>query len=387
MRLVADNEGLQMPDSPLDPRVRDVLTRYLSQSKEHAIVCLDERGTITAWLGAAERILGYSAAEAAGRPISMIFTAEDRDRGLDRHERLVANAQASSEDDRWHLRKDGTRIWVTGAIEAVSGDGGELLGYVKLIRDRTDLRAQVQRLENQVTALDTASGKTHLFLSTLGHELRNPLGPMHTAANILLRLRTDPKVEKAAHVILDQIGVLTQLAEDLMDVSRARTGKIELALQAIDLRTLLNDAAFALQPAAAEKSVQLECVVPDKPLEVMLDPQRFQRVVLNLVGNAVKYTPGGGRVWISATQEGPEALLRVEDTGIGIAPEVLPRIFDLFTQERQASDMVPGGLGIGLTIVKELVELHGGTVQARSPGEGKGAEFTVRLPANPPTPA
>jgi PAS domain S-box-containing protein len=364
----------------MDPRVLDVLTRYLSQTKEHAIVCLDAQGTITAWLGAAERVLGYTAAEAVGQPVAMIFTAEDRDKGFDRHERRVASTQSRSEDDRWHLRKDGTRIWVSGALEAVHGDGGELLGYVKLIRDRTDVRAQVQWLENQVASLDQASGKTHLFLSTLGHELRNPLGPMHTAAHILLRLGNDPRAEKAVHVILNQIGVLTRLAEDMMDVSRARAGKIELDLRPVDLRGVLNETAFALQPAAAQKGVQLECVVPEGPLEVMLDPQRFQRVVLNLVGNALKYTPVGGRVWISATQEGPEVLLRVEDTGIGIAPEVLPRIFDLFTQERQARDMVPGGLGIGLTIVKELVELHAGTVQARSPGTGKGAEFTVRLP-------
>lgn len=371
-----------MPGPPIDSRVLDVLTKYLSQAKEHAIVCLDPQGTITGWLGAAEHILGYSAGEVIGRPIALIFTAEDREKGFDRYERVVANAQSRSEDDRWHLRKDGTRIWVTGALEAVTGETGELLGYVKLIRDRTDLRAQVQRLENQVEALDSASGKTHLFLSTLGHELRNPLGPMHTAAHILLRLSTDARAEKAVHVILNQVGVLTRLAEDMMDVARARAGKIELDAQPVDLRAVLNDAAFALQPAAAQKGVQLECVVPEGPLDVMLDAQRFQRVVLNLVGNAVKYTPHGGRVWIKATQEGPEVLLRVEDTGIGIAPDVLPGIFDLFTQERQARDMVPGGLGIGLTIVKELVELHGGTVQARSPGAGKGSEFTVRLPAS-----
>jgi signal transduction histidine kinase len=127
--------------------------------------------------------------------------------------------------------------------------------------------------------------------------------------------------------------------------------------------------------------VNLECVLPMGSLDVMLDASRFPRAVLNLLGNAIKYTPAGGTVWVKATQEGREVLFAVEDTGIGIAPEVLPRIFDLFTQESQAADMVPGGLGIGLTVVKELVELHGGNVQARSAGAGKGAEFTVRLPA------
>ncbi len=369
-----------MPDPTIDPSLLNLLTRYARQAKEHAIICLDPAGRITGWLGAAERLFGQTAGEAVGQPIAIIFTDEDKARGLDRYERLLADVQSRSEDDRWHVRKDGTRIWVTGALEAVKGDTGELLGYVKMVRDRTDLRAQVERLENQVQSLGITGVKTHLFLSTLGHELRNPLGPMHTAAHIVQRLSTDPRMEKAAQVMISQVGVLARLAEDLMDVSRAEAGKIELDLKPTDLRTVLNDTAYALKPGASDKGVQLECVLPDSPLPVNLDVLRFPRVVLNLVGNAIKYTPRGGTVWIKATQEGDEALLRVEDTGIGIAPEVLPRIFDLFTQERQASDMVPGGLGIGLTIVKELVELHGGNVQARSPGAGKGAEFTVRLP-------
>ncbi|MDP3762356.1 MAG: PAS domain-containing sensor histidine kinase [Ramlibacter sp.] len=369
-----------MPEPKIDPPLLDLLTRYLSQAKEHAIICLDPAGTITAWLGAAERIFGHCAKEAVGQPVALIFTAEDKARGLDRYERVLADVQSRSEDDRWHVRKDGTRIWVTGALEAVRNDAGELLGYVKLIRDRTDLRAQVERLENQVQSLGSASDKTHRFLSTLGHELRNPLGPMHTAAHIVQRLSADPRTDKAVQVMISQVGVLARLAEDLMDVSRAKAGKIELELHGADLRTVLNDTAFALGSGASEKGVRLECVLPEAPLPVSLDMLRFPRAVLNLVGNAIKYTPPGGTVWIKATQEGDEVLLRVEDTGIGIAPEVLPRIFDLFTQERQARDMVPGGLGIGLAIVKELVELHGGTVQARSAGAGKGAEFTVRLP-------
>jgi PAS domain S-box-containing protein len=369
-----------MAEPTIDPPVLDLLTRYLSQAKEHAVICLDPAGTIAAWLGAAERLFGHTAEEAVGQPVALIFTSEDKARGLDRYERLLAGVHSRSEDDRWHVRKDGTRIWVTGALEAVKGDAGELLGYVKVVRDRTDLRAQVERLENQVQSLDIASTKTQLFLSTLGHELRNPLGPMHTAAHIVQRLSADPRTDKAAQVMISQVGVLARLAEDLMDVSRAEAGKIELQLQPTDLRTVLNETAYALRPGAADKGVNLECVLPEARLPANLDVLRFPRVVLNLVGNAIKYTPRGGTVWIKATQEGDEVLLRVEDTGIGIAPEMLPRIFDLFTQERQAKDMVPGGLGIGLTIVKELVELHGGNVQARSPGAGKGAEFTVRLP-------
>lgn len=370
-----------MPEPSLDAPLLDLLTRYVSQATEHAIIVMDADGTIIAWLGAAERIFGHAADEAVGQAISLIFTAEDKARGFDTYERELARLNSRSEDDRWHLRKDGSRIWVTGALEAVKDDRAELLGYVKLIRDRTDLRAHMEWLENQAQSQESASTRTHLFLSTLGHELRNPLGPLQTSAHIVQRLSTDPRTDKAAEVMISQVGVLARLAEDLMEVSRSQSGKMELDLQRADLRDLLGDTAHALRPGALEKGVQLVCVMPQSPLPVKLDVLRFPRVVLNLVGNAIKYTPAGGTVWIKATQEGNDVLLRVEDTGIGIAPEMLPRIFELFTQERQAKDMVPGGLGIGLAIAKQLVELHGGNVQARSAGTGKGAEFTVRLPA------
>lgn len=370
-----------MPEPSLDAPLLDLLTRYVSQATEHAIIVLDSAGIIVGWLGAAERVFGHSADEAVGQPIALIFTSEDKARGFDNYERDLARAHSRSEDDRWHLRKDGSRIWVTGALEAVKDDSGELLGYVKLMRDRTDLRAHTEWLENQLQSQGSANIRTNLFLSTLGHELRNPLGPLQNAAHIVQRLSTDPRTDKAAEVMINQVGVLARLAEDLMEVSRAQAGKIELDMQRTDLRDMLNETALALRPSALDKGVLLECVMPPAPLPVKLDVLRFPRVVLNLVGNAIKYTPAGGSVWIKATQEGNDVLLRVEDTGIGIVPDMLPRIFDLFTQERQAQDMVPGGLGIGLAIAKQLVELHGGNVQARSAGAGKGAEFTVRLPA------
>jgi signal transduction histidine kinase len=250
-----------------------------------------------------------------------------------------------------------------------------------VIRDQTGDRAQIELMENQLQALKAAHDRTHKFLSTLGHELRNPLAPIQTACHIVSRLTTDPRADKALEVIAKQTAVLARLASDLMEVSRAGAGKLKLDLRKTDLREVLNHAVAAMRSSAEAKGVKLECLLPAGSLDAMLDTERFGRVVLNLVGNAIKYTPSGGTIWVKATQEGGEVLFAVEDTGIGIAPEVLPRIFDLFTQESQAADLVPGGLGIGLTIVKELVELHGGNVQARSAGAGKGAEFTVRLQA------
>ncbi|MEO8654767.1 MAG: PAS domain-containing sensor histidine kinase [Ramlibacter sp.] len=370
-----------MTDSTMNERARRLLKQYLEHTTDHAVICIDPQENIMAWLGAAGELFGYGAEEVVGRPAKLIFTPEDLDKGFDRYELAVARQLSRSEDDRWHVRKDGVRIWITGSVAAIKDESGQLLGYVKVMRDKTDLRGHIESLENDARALKTANDRTHRFLSTLGHELRNPLSPMQTAAHIIQRLSTDPRVEKSVEVMVRQIGVLSRLAEDLMEVSRVGAGKLKLDLKKTDLRQLLSEASFAMQREAAAKGIRLECLMPDGSLDVALDVDRFERVVLNLLGNAIKYTDAGGTVWVKATQECSDILFRVEDTGRGIAPEVLPRIFDLFTQEHQSADMVPGGLGIGLTIVRELVELHDGTVQARSAGVGKGAEFTVRLPA------
>ena len=370
-----------MSERTADASIEQLLKLYLARTEDHAVICIDPEGRVLAWLGAAEEILGYTPQEAVGRPASLIFRPEDRAKGLDRYELEVAAHQSRSEDDRWHVRKDGTRIWMTGSVQAISDDAGQLLGYVKIMRDKTDERARVELLENQLQALKASQERTQLFLSTLGHEIRNPLAPMQTACHILSRVATDPRAGKAVDIMSQQVDVLSRLACDLMEVSRAGAGKLKIEPKKTDLRDVLDEAVSAMKGSAQSKGVRLESLMPSGSLHVMLDRERFQRVVLNLLGNAIKYTPDGGIVWVKATQEGPAVLFRVEDTGIGIAPDVLPRIFDLFTQESQAADLVPGGLGIGLTIVKDLVELHGGNVEARSAGTGKGAEFTVRLPA------
>lgn len=370
-----------MADSTRSKSNSRLLKLYLEQTPDHAVICLGADGTIVGWLGAAQEIFGYTQAEAVGQPGSLIFTASDRKKGFDQYELAVARQNSRSDDDRWHVRKDGTHIWVSGSVNAIKTASGELLGYVKVVRDKTDLRSHIQALENESQALKEAQQRADLFMSTLGHELRNPLAPLQSSAHIIKRVSADPQVQRAVQVIDRQIGVLSRLTHDLMEVSRVVAGKLQLTLRRVDVRQVLADAVYSMRQTAVDRGIELESLLPDSPLEVQLDAERFERVVLNLLSNALKYTPRGGTVWVKATQEGSEVLLRVEDTGQGIAPEVLPRIFDLFTQEQRNADQVPTGLGIGLSIVKELVELHGGKVQARSAGAGKGAEFTVRLPA------
>lgn len=362
----------------------ELIDRFVLENRKYAFICMDAQGTIAGWLGAAEEIFGFTAGEMIGRPIAELFVAEDRERGFVEHELEIARKVGHSEDDRWHLRKDGTRIWLVGACHAVRDDAGDVTGFVKVTRDRTDLRSWTEKLENQAGELNAARERTLSFLRTLGHEMRNPLAPLSNAARIIERLHDDEKTRKALQIIDMQLRTLQRLAQELMHAAQLDAGKVKLQLEASDLRSSIKVAVAALRQAAEDKGLHLEAILPSGPLMARLDEERFQQVLLNLITNSIKYTPPGGAVWIKPTQEGNEIALRIEDTGIGIDPEVLPRIFDLFSRQPEAEGMDPGGLGIGLAVVREVVHLHHGSVQARSGGAGKGSEFTVRLPAAEP---
>lgn len=363
---------------PTDPDA--LLDLWSRQARDHAIILMDARGFVTGWRGAAEEVLGHAPPEAVGRHFGFIFTPEDRDKGYPAYELDAAAKDKYSEDSRWHLRKDGTRIWVSGTTCPVRGPHGEVQGFVKILRDLTDQREQIDRTENRVHELSDARVKVHTFLRTLGHEIRNPLAVLTNLHLIIARLSTDERMQKALRQFENQVGVLRKIADDLMDVSRLELGKVQLDLQAHDLRQLLQSGVDSMQAAAAAKGIGIECTFPPSGLMVQVDAARIQQVVLNLLGNAVKYTHTGGTIWVRAGEEGQEVVCRVQDTGIGIFPPVLPQIFELFSQAPEVRDISGGGIGVGLALVRQIVELHGGTVQAKSPGIGKGSEFSFRLP-------
>jgi two-component system CheB/CheR fusion protein len=363
------------------PRAAELIAHWLDQSTDHAAVFLDPAGLIVGWLAGAELILGFAAAEVLGRHIALIFTEEDRAKGFPDFELEVAARDNYSEDSRWHLRRDGGRIWVSGTVTPIRSATGAIAGFVKLMRDKTDERAHLERFENEVAQLGDARKRTHDFLKTLGHELRNPLGVAANTHLLLTRLVTEERASRALEQLGGQLQLLRRLADDLMDVSRLELGKLDLACKPEDLRELLQAAAASLQDAARHKSITLETLLPPGGMLALVDRERMNQVILNLLGNALKYTPAGGHVWVKATQEGGEVVCRVQDNGIGIYPPVLPKLFDLFTQAPQARAMSAGGIGVGLALVRQLVEQHGGTLQARSAGLGKGAELAFRLPA------
>jgi PAS domain S-box-containing protein len=217
------------------------------------------------------------------------------------------------------------------------------------------------------------------FLAMLGHELRNPLSPILTALQ-LMRLRGGDGSERERTVIERQVNHLTRLVDDLLDVSRIASGRVELKEEVVEMAAIVAKAIEMASPLLEQRAHSLVVDVPRHGLAVLGDATRLSQVVSNLVTNAAKYTPAGGEITIGAASDGESVVLRIKDTGIGMAPDVLPRVFDLFVQERQAIDRSLGGLGLGLTIVRSLVERHKGSVTAHSDGVGRGSEFTVRLP-------
>jgi two-component system CheB/CheR fusion protein len=249
-----------------------------------------------------------------------------------------------------------------------------------MVRNRTDVKAYTETLENQVKALAKAHQQKDLFLGVLGHELRTPLSALGNAAEIIRRSGAhEPMVLNALQIIDRQAALIRRLTDDLMDTTRMRAGKVQLELKRLDLKDVVNAAAAIARPLAQARKQEFQCIHIEGPVPVDGDAERLQQVFMNLLDNAIKYTPEGGKILFSLTTEGGDAIARVEDTGIGMSADVLPKVFDLFTQEESSRKAAQGGLGLGLALVRELVELHGGTVNARSDGRNKGSVFTVRL--------
>jgi PAS domain S-box-containing protein len=359
----------------------DLLQLLLQQGKDHALLLLDPDGRIIGWLGGAEYIFGYRAEEIIGQRAERLFTPEDLERGLAQNELDTARKDGRAEDDRWQVRKDGTRIWASGVVVGLRNSEGEVVGFGKVLRDRTDVKAHIEALESRIHSLTVADQRKNIFLGTLAHELRNPLGPLANALQLIrLTGAAPPHLAYCIQIIERQADFIRRLVDDLLDVTRIEAGKVELKLGVVELQEVLRRAADICRPKAEERQQLLQVILPPTAIPLQADADRLHQVIVNLLTNAIKYTPPGGRIWLKATTEGDEAVVRVEDTGIGIDAEMLPRIFDLFTQEEASRSHSQGGLGLGLPLVKELVTLHGGTVQVRSEGRDKGSEFTVRLP-------
>ena len=357
----------------------------VDQVKDYAIFAVDVDGRPTTWNQGVRRVLGYDQEEFLGLPAEALFTPEDIAAGVVRSELSEAAATGHAGNDRWMMRKDGRRFWAMGMTSALRDPRGGLIGFTKVMRDQTDWKmAEIERnalLASERAArseLEKASRMKDEFLATLSHELRTPLNAILGWSHLLRKKPEDigaglETVERNARAQL-------RIIEDLLDMSRITSGKIRLDTQSVELAEVVRNAIESVRPAAEAKGIRIHTVLDPRSNSVSGDPSRLQQVVWNLLSNAVKFTPKGGKVQVVLRRVDSHAEIIVTDTGKGISPDFLPHVFDRFRQEDASTTRRYGGLGLGLSIVKHLVELHGGAVRVSSPGEDQGSTFSVELP-------
>jgi len=272
------------------------------------------------------------------------------------------------------VRADGRVVFVQNDVEPLYDTNGQIYGCVSVCVDLTDRKLAEMGLRD-------ADRRKDEFLATLSHELRNPLAPIRSAIEVIRLARGDQElVEKARATIERQLSHLVRITDDLLDVARITQNKVQLRRERIDLRAVVQSAIEATRPMIDALGHTLTLELPDDPIWVDVDDTRIAQALSNLLNNAAKYSEPGGRITVTAASDDRGATIAVRDTGIGIPPDLLPRIFDMFTQLQAHRDRTYGGLGVGLTLSKRLVQLHGGTITAASDGLGRGSVFTIRLP-------
>ena len=340
---------------------------------DYAIIMLDPQGRVVSWNAGAERIKGYQPHEIIGQHFGAFYPAEARHKKWPEQVLATAREQGRFEDEGVRVRKDGSTFWANVVVTPVYGHDGALHGYAKVTRDLTDAR--------RIEALEKAERQTTEFLAMLAHELRNPLAPIRNALHLLSRKPTsDPAEQWVREVLQRQTGQMTRLVDDLLDVSRVTRDSIVLENKTLDARNIARAALDASRQWFDERHQELTVSLGEEALFVEGDEVRLVQVLQNLLHNAAKFTADGGRIELAMRREGGEVLISVKDQGSGMTREMLESAFQLFHQGSQGLERRHGGLGVGLTLVQRLVMLHGGSVQAKSAGPGRGSEFIVRLP-------
>ncbi len=342
-------------------------------SSDDAIVSKTLDGIITSWNRGAARLFGYSAEEIVGQPITTIIPPELRSEERQILARLHAG-QSIDHFDTVRVGKDGKHIDISLTVSPIRDPHGFIVGASKIARDVSE-RKRVER------AVRDSDRRKDEFLATLAHELRNPLAPIRNATELLARLPLDPAARSATEIIDRQVSLMSHLVDDLLDVSRITAGRVRLQKEPFDLWTAVAIAIETSRPALQAANHELISVKPSAALYVHGDRVRLSQVFSNILNNAIKYTEPGGRIEISATREEGNAVVRIRDNGIGIPASMLNYVFELFAQINRSYERTGGGLGLGLSLAKRLVEMHDGHIEARSGGPSQGSEFIIRLAA------
>jgi PAS domain S-box-containing protein len=406
-------EDLSAPIEPVSPIIdAEIYQRLVKEVRDYAIFMLDRKGFIRTWNTGAERLKGYKPEEIIGRHFSCFYPEEDKRAKKPVKELEIALAEGRLEDEGWRIKKDGSRFWANVIITAIFDENRQHIGFAKVTRDLTErrmaeeaLRAERADLEKRVeerTAalaqanldlanankemaraneeLENASRMKDEFLAVLSHELRTPLTSIYGWLSLLRAGKVDQSdMMKALQVIERNVRAQTQLVDDLLNISRIITGNLKIVPQWIGATSIVNAAIDAIRPAAVTKDIRLTVEASDSE-SIFGDPDRLQQVVWNLLTNAVKFTGRGGEVRVEVARVASKIQISVSDTGEGIPPEFLPYVFDRFSQADASTTRKTGGLGLGLSIVRHIVEMHGGTVIAHSEGRGRGTTMIIQIP-------
>jgi PAS domain S-box-containing protein len=344
------------------------------ESSDDAILSKTLDGVIQSWNAGAERLFGYTSEEAVGQPVTLIIPRER----LDEEREILARIARGDRVDHFEtvrVAKDGRRIDISLTVSPVRGANGRIVGASKVARDITDRKRAVE-------ALREADLRKDRFIAVLAHELRNPLAPIRSGLHVMRLAAADPAtVERARAMMERQLAHMVRLIDDLLDISRINENKMELRRSVVLLSEVISNAVEAARPTIDDAGHEFTATLPAEPIYLDADLTRLAQVFANLLTNSARYTPRGGRIRLVAERHGGDIVVRVHDNGIGIPAAALPTIFEMFSQVDRSQERASGGLGIGLSLVKGLVRMHEGSVSAESAGPGKGATFTVTLPA------
>jgi two-component system CheB/CheR fusion protein len=354
------------------------LVRWLAQSPGVGVLLIDTSGHIQWGNRESHIIFGATSGGLIGAAYRTLFTPEDRAHDAMETELIIAQSRGYAEDDRWHLRIDGSRFWASGILSPVVSEDGVPEAYVKVVRNRTDLKEQLVALHSEIVACRRHATSQAAGAAEAAHEIRNCLtGVMGLLGMLRRNLEIPEPIVRMVDMADRQLNIVQRLTEDLLGASAKEHSVTAFKISRQAIQPILSEALELCRPAMESRNVRL--LAPQPPIECNVDCERLLQAIVNLLRNSLKFTHADGNIWIKLTVEGSHAVIRIEDDGVGIAPTMLEKIFEAFTQ---ADNALPGnsGVGLGLTVAKETVTLLGGSIQAQSDGIGQGAAFSIRLP-------